>query len=215
MKKKFMFQFVLLVCLLAQPAFAAKEAAPISDLTPWLGRSVSIIELYHGKSAHKYFTEVAKYAPKGYTPEMVKEFIHRQFAVKFKSIDFVDKETITIDGRISGKYAYVGKLITTWKTAPAKWEIFKTNSAEMIEAGFKYIILFPFHQHGKDSLRHAHLRYGNEDFDFLLTDPSVQMWWPTIYQPETTDEEKVMAAMINGAKLQATMLPALENTGKD
>jgi Zn/Cd-binding protein ZinT len=81
----------------------------------------------------------------------------------------------------------------------------------MIEAGFKYFLLFPFHQHNKDSLRHCHLRYGNENFDFLVTDPSVQLWWPTVYQPENTDEAKIMAQMTKKAKLQATMLPPLKN----
>ena len=216
MKKILMLQAVMIAFLWGYQVFAADSANPeISDLTPWLGHSVSIINLYQGESADNYFAEVAKHAPEGYTVEMVKEFICSQFAVKFKSIYFADKDTIVIDDRIIGKYSYVGSLITKWKDVRTTWQIFKTDSEEMIGAGFKYVILFPFHQHSKDSLRHAHLRYGNENFDFLITDPSVQMWWPAIYQPETTDEAKIMAAMINGAKLQASILPALKNTGKD
>jgi len=65
----------------------------------------------------------------------------------------------------------------------------------MIPAGFKYFIFFPFHGHGKASLRHAHLRYGNENFDFLIPDPSMQSWWLTVYQPETTVEAQIMAQM--------------------
>ncbi|MEF2231116.1 MAG: hypothetical protein V3571_09325 [Pseudodesulfovibrio sp.] len=216
MKKILLIQLVLIACLWGHPVFATEGADPeISDLTPWLGHCVSIIELYQGESADTYFTEVARHAPDGYTAEMVKKFIYSQFAVKFKSIDFADKDTIVIDDRISGKYSHVGNLTTKWKDVTTKWEIFKTDSAEMIEAGFKYVMLFPFHQPGQDSLRHAHLRYGNENFDFLATDPSVQAWWPTIYQPETTDEAKTMAAMIHGAKLQASILPALKTVDKD
>lgn len=215
MKKKILIQAVLIVCFWTHLALASDSVNPkISDLTPWIGNSVSIIKLYQGESANKYYSEVAKYAPKGYTPELVKEFVYNQFALKFKSIDVVDKDTIVIDHRISGKYIYVGNLTTKWKKHTTTWEIFKTNSAKMIEAGFKYFLFFPFHQHSKDSLRHAHLRYGNENFDFLATDPSVQMWWPTIYQPATTDEAKIMASMIHGAKLQASILPPLENLDK-
>ncbi len=216
MKKNLTIQALLIVCLWANLAFAGSIEKPeISDLTPWIGHSVSIIKLYQRESANKYFSEVTKYAPKGYTPELVKEFIYNQFALKFKSIDIVDKDTIVIDHRISGKYTYIGKLTTKWKKLTATWEIFKTDSTKMIEAGFKYFLFFPFHQHGKDSLRHAHLRYGNETFDFLTTDPSVQKWWPTIYQPATTNEAKVMESMIHMAKLQASMLPPLEPLNKN
>lgn len=215
MKKNFIIQVVLIVCFWGHLAFAADDGnTEISDLTPWMGHSVSIIKLYQGKSADNYFAEVTKHAPEGYTAELVKKFIYNQFALKFKSIDVVNKDTIRIDEKISGQYTYVGKLTTKWKEHTTAWEIFKTDSEEMIEAGFKYFIFFPFQQHGKDSLRHAHLRYGNENFDFLVTDPSVQTWWPTIYQPETTDEAKIMASMIQGAKLQASILPALKNQGE-
>ena len=211
MKKNFMIQVVLVVCFWSHLVFSADDGnTEISDLTPWIGHSLSIINLYQSESANNYFSEVAKHAPEGYTKELVKEFIYNQFALKFKSIDFVDKNTIAIDDRISGTYVYVGRLATKWKAQTTKWEIFKTDSQEMIAAGFKYFILFPFHQQSKDSLRHAHLRYGNENFDFLITDPSVQLWWPTIYQPEATDEEKIIASMTDGARLQASILPPLK-----
>lgn len=214
--KKHIIVAVMVACLGTHLAFAVDgENSEISDLTPWIGHSVSIIKLYQGEVADTYFSEVTKHAPKGYTKEQVKEFIHNQLDLKFESIDFVDKDTILIDNKLSGKFKYIGKLTTKWKNIATPWEIFKTDSDEMIEAGFKYFILFPFHQPGKDSLRHAHLRYGNENFDFLATDPSVQNWWPTIYQPETTNEAKIKASMLSGAKLQASILPPLTNPGKD
>jgi len=215
MKKKLMIQVVLTALFWAHVALAGGAESKISDLTPWLGQSVSIINLYQGKSAEKYYAAVAEHAPKGYTPDLVRKFIHNQFSLKFETFEVVDKDTIVIDNKISGKYRYVGQFSTSWKGTPAKWEIFKTSSEEMIKAGFKHFLFFPFHQHGKDSLRHAHLRYGNEGFDYLITDPSVQMWWPTIYQPETTDEAKIIASMIKGAKLQASILPPLNRPVKD
>ncbi len=210
MKKKLFVPLFLLIFISCSVAFAAdQEKEEITDLSPWLGHSVSILKLYQGETAKRYFTEVQKHAPEGYTIEMVKDFIYRQFALKFKSLDVVDKDTIIIDNKITGDYAYVGNISTTWRDQKTTWEIFKTDSKEMIEAGFKYFLFFPFHQHGENSLRHAHLRYGNENFDYLVTDPSVQLWWPTIYQPAKTDESKIMGQMIKKAKLQASMLPPL------
>ncbi len=186
------------------------EKEGITDLTPWIGQSVSLLKMYQGKSADKFFTEVQKYAPAGYTVDMVKDFIYKQYALKFRSLDVIDDNTIIIDGKITGDYTHVGSFSTTWEDHEITWQVFKTESKEMIVAGYKYFIFFPFHQHGKDALRHAHLRYGNENFDYLITDPSVQLWWPTIYQPAKTDESKIMEQMIAKAKLQATMLPPLQ-----
>ncbi len=211
MKKKLFVPLFLLIFIFCSVAFAAdQKKEEVTDLTPWLGHSVSILTLYQGETAEKYFAEVQKHAPEGYTIEMVKDFIYKQFALKFKSLDVIDEDTIIIDNKITGDYAYVGNVSTTWKDQKTTWEIFKTDSKEMIGAGFKYFLFFPFHQHGKDSLRHAHLRYGNENFDYLVTDPSVQLWWPTMYQPAKTDESKIMEQMIKKAKLQASMLPPLE-----
>ncbi len=211
-KKLFSFLF-LLVCVFCNAAFAADEKKEgVVDLTPWLGHSLSILSLYQGEAADAFFAEVKKHAPEGYTIEMIKNFIYKQFSLKFTSLHVVDEDTITIDNKMTGDYAHVGSITTTWKDQKTKitWEIFKTDSKEMIGAGFKYFLFVPFHRHGKDSLRHAHLRYGNENFDYLTTDPSVQSWWPTIYQPEKTDESKVIAQMIKKAKLQASMLPQLK-----
>jgi hypothetical protein len=202
---------LLLICALCSPVFASDNGTlGITDLTPWIGHSVSVIKLYESDAGERFFTEVTKHAPKGYTKKMVKDFIYDMFSLKFKSLRVVDENTIIIDNTITGDYVRVGSVSTKWKEHNTTWEIFKTDSKDMIEAGFKYFIFYPFHQHGKDSLRHSHLRYGNENFDFLVTDPSVQSWWPTIYQPAKTDEAKIMAQMTRNAKLQASMLPPLK-----
>ncbi len=210
MEKKSVISFILVLCFFYSSIFADEKEFKVTDLTPWKGYSVSNLELYKGKPGERFFAEVAKYAPKGYTQKMVRDYFYGMFALKFKSFKVVDKDTITIDDNISGDYVYVGKLLTKWKDYDLKWEIFKTDSKEMIAAGYKYFLLMPFHQHSQDSLRHSHLRYGNQDFDFLTTDLSVQSWWPTVYQPAVTDEAKIIAAMHKGAKLQATMLPPLK-----
>lgn len=211
MKKNLTTPLFLIVCIFCSTVFAAdKEKKNITDLTPWKGHSVSVIKLYESEAGEKFFTEVTKHAPKGYTKKMVKDFMYDMFSLKFKSLSVVDAHTIIIDNKLTGKYVHVGSVSTKWKEHDTTWQIFKTDSKEMIEAGFKYFLFFPFHQHGKDSLRHSHLRYGNENFDFLVTDPSVQSWWPTIYQPAETDEAKIMAQMTRNAKLQATMLPPLK-----
>ncbi len=151
MRKKLFSTLFLLVFVFCTAAFAADEKKErISDLTPWLGHSLSILTLYQGKAAETFFAEVKKHAPEGYTIEMIKDFIYKQFSLKFTSLHIVDEDTITIDNKMTGDYAYVGSITTTWKDQKTKitWEIFKTDSKEMIEAGFKYFLFVPFHQHG-------------------------------------------------------------------
>ncbi|WP_020588045.1 hypothetical protein [Desulfobacter curvatus] len=214
MRKKLAISLFLIVSVFSSTVFAAdKEKESITDLSPWKGNNASIVKLYDSDAGEKFFEKVTEHAPKGYTKEMVKDYIYDMHALKFKSLNVVDENTIIIDNKLTGDYVYVGSLSTKAGKYDVTWQIFKTDSEEMIQGGFKYFIFLPFHGHGEDSLRHAHFRYGNENFDYLATDPSVQSWWPTAYQPETTDEAKVMARMINKtAKLQAKMLPPLEKT---
>lgn len=211
MKKELFISFTLIFCLIAGPALADDHAPPqeITDLTPWKGYSVSIKNLYTGEDGDKFFKAVTEHAPKGYTLEKVRKFFLDMFTLKFNSMEVIDGDTITIDGKITGDYIHVGSFKTKWGEHNVTWDIFKTGSEEMIQAGYKYFLLIPFHQHGEEGLRHAHFRYGNANFDFLATDPSLQLWWPTIYQPYSTDEKKIMENMIKGAKLQATILPKL------
>ncbi len=105
MKKKLfvsLFLFIFISCSMAFAFAADQKKEEITDLTPWLGHSVSILKLYQGEIAKRYFTEVQKYAPEGYTTEMVKDFIYKQFALKFKSLDVVDENTIIIDNKLKG-----------------------------------------------------------------------------------------------------------------
>ncbi len=211
MRRKLSIYLFLIVSIFSSVVFAAdKEKESITDLTPWKGKSVSMVKLYDSEAGEKFFEKVMEYAPKGYTKKMVKDFIYQKVSLKFKSLNVVDENTIIIDNRITGDYVHVGSFSTKIGKYNATWQIFKTDSKEMIQAGFKYFLLFPFHQHSKDSLRHAHLRYGNENFDFLATDPSMKSWWPTVYQPAKTDEAKIMAQMTKKAKSRAKSLPPLE-----
>lgn len=212
MKKNLIISFTLIICLFTGLALAddhASQQQEVTDLTPWKGYSVSIKNLYAGEAGDKFFEAVTEHAPKGYTQEMVKEFFLNMFDLKFNSMEVIDGDTITIDGKLTGDYTHVGTFKTKWEEYDMTWDIFKTDSEEMIQAGYKYFLLIPFHQHSEEALRHSHFRYGNADFDYLITDPSLQLWWPTIYQPDSTDEVKIMENMIKGAKLQATMLPEL------
>jgi hypothetical protein len=213
MKKKLATSLFLIVCIFSSTVFAAdKEKESITDLTPWKGISVPNAKLYDSEAGERFFEKVTKFAPEGYTKKTVKDFIYGKLSLKFKSLNVVDENTIIIDDKFTGDYIHVGSLSTKWEKYDITWHIFKTDSKEMIQAGFKYFLFLPFHGGGKDSLRHAHLRYGNENFDFLATDPSVKSWWPTVYQPATTDEAKIMVQMTKKAKLRATTLPPLKKT---
>ena len=211
MRRMMAISLFLIVSISSGAVFAAdKKKESISDLTPWIGNNASLAKLYDSEAGERYFEKVTELAPKGYTKKMVKDFICDEVSMKFKFLNVMDENTITIDNKITGDYVHVGSLRKKFPKFTITWQIFKTDSKEMIEAGFKYFLFLPFHAHSKDSLRHAHLRYGNENFDFLVTDPSLQSWWPTIYQPEKTDEAKVVARMIKKAKLRATTLPPLK-----
>ena len=142
---------------------------------------------------------------------MVKDYIYNLYYMKFRSLRVVDENTITIDNKLTGDYVHVCSIGMKMGNHKNAWQVFKTDSKEMIQAGFKYILLFPFHQKSKDNLRHAHLRYGNENFDFLTTDPSVKSWWPTIYQPAKIDEAKATEQMTTPriVRMMAKMMPPL------
>jgi len=199
----------LIVCIFSSVVFASdKEKEAISDLTPWKGESVSMVKLYENEAGERFYEEILELLPKGNTKKMVKDFINCLYYVKFKSLSVVDENTIIVDSKITGEYAHVCSIGMDLGNHKASWQVFKTDSKEMIEAGFKYFIFLPFHQHNKDSLKHTHFRYGNENFDFLTTDPSVKSWWPTIYRPAETDEAKATKQMTTPrmARMMADMM---------
>ncbi len=196
MRKKLVISLFLIVCIFSSAVFAAdKKKESITDLTPWKGDNVSIIKLYENEAGEKFYEEILGNLPKGYTKKMVKDAIYDLYYIKLKSLNVVDENTITIDNKITGDYVHVCSIGMPMGSHTAAWQVFKTDSKEMIQAGFKYILFLPYHQRNKDTLRHCHLRYGNENFDFLMTDPSVKSWWPTMYQPAKTDEAKATAQM--------------------
>ncbi|WP_321418397.1 hypothetical protein [uncultured Desulfobacter sp.] len=196
MKKKITIPVFLIVCIFSSAVFAAdKEKEKITDLTPWKGDNISIVTLYENEAGERFFKEILELLPKGYTKKMVKDSIYDLYYMKLKSLNVMDENTIIIDDKLTGDYIHVCSIGMDLGSHTAAWQVFKTESKEMIQAGFKYILFLPYHQSNKDTLRHAHLRYGNENFDFLTTDPSVKSWWPTIYQPTKTDEAKATAQM--------------------
>lgn len=200
----------LLISVLAFVLFASATEATeaVSDLTPWQGVNLPMTALFTGENGDMLFTEIAKYA-KGYDKDMVREYFNDMYYTKFEKFEVVDGNTVVYDGSNEVSYFYVGKLDTTWGEYSISWHIFKSNDEYALNNGYKYLLMMPYHGHG-EGMAHCHMRYGNENFDFLSTDPSVQNSWPTLYQPENTDEEKAVFDMMKTAKMQATMLPALK-----
>jgi len=208
-RKKIIFPVLLIVCIFSSVTFAAdKEKESITDLTPWKGENVSIIKLYENEAGEKFYEEILGNLPEGYTKKMVKDFIYNLYYMKIKSFKVIDEDTIMINDKFTGDYVHVCSINMDLGAHKVAWQVFKSDSQEMIEAGFKYMMFFPYHQHNKETLRHAHFRYGNENFDFLTTDPSVKSWWPTIYQPATVDETKATAMMTTPriARMMAGMI---------
>lgn len=208
MKKKLVIYLFLIACIFPNAAFAAdKEKESICDLTPWKGDSVPVFRLYDNEAGERFYEKILENLPEDYTKKMAKDFIHGLYDMKIKTFSVVDENTISIDAKLTGDYVYVCTISMGREHKPA-WRIFITDSKEMIEAGYKYFMLLPLHQHGEDGLRHFHLRYGNENFDFLTTDPSVKSWFPTVYQPTEIDETKAIEQMTTPklAKLYASMI---------
>ncbi|WP_321413813.1 hypothetical protein [uncultured Desulfobacter sp.] len=220
MSKRLVSSIFLIACIFSSFAFAAdKEKEKITDLTPWKGNNASMAKFYDSEDGERYFEKVAEHAPKGYTKKIVKDHILGRYAPEFTFLNIVDENTVIIDDQFTGDYVHVGSVTTHAHIDNGSknvfkfdvtWQIFKTDSEEMIKAGYKYLLFIPFHGQGKDSLRHFHLRYGNENFDFLATDPSLELWWPTLYQPAETDEAKIIAKKNKDAKSRGENLPPLK-----
>jgi len=189
-------------------ATAAESSETVSDLTPWAGLNLPMTALFEGEGGDTLYAEIAKYA-KGYDGKMVRKYFDNMYYTKFRTFEITDGNTVVFDEDNAVNYAYVGKLETTWGEYAITWFIFKSNDEYALANGYKYLLMMPYHGHG-DGMQHCHMRYGNENFDFLSTDPSVQNSWPTLYQPAKTDEEKAIFDMMKTAKMQASMLPKVK-----
>jgi len=208
MRKKLAIYLFLIACIFSNVIFAAdKEKEGIYDLTPWKGDSVPVFRLYDNEAGERFYEKILENLPEGYTRKMAKDFIRGLYEMKIKTFSVVDENTIRIDDKFTGDYVHVCA-VSMGKEKKPTWQVFITDSKEMIAAGYKYIMLLPLHQHGEEGLRHFHLRYGNENFDFLTTDPSVKEWWPTVYQSAKIDEAKATKQMTTPklARLYAGMM---------
>ncbi|MTI60068.1 MAG: metal-binding protein ZinT [Firmicutes bacterium] len=139
---------------------------------------------------------------------MANNYFAQMYETSFSTMKIVDAETVIFNDEIEAKYQYIGKFNTVWGEYSVSWYIFETNNDEAIKAGFKHLIFMPYHGHD-DGMKHCHMRYGNENFDFLTTDPSVTNWWPTLFKTGQVDKEKVVQGMIEQAKMYSSMLPPL------
>jgi hypothetical protein len=207
--KKLLGITIIMALVFVVSSVALADDNTISDLLPWEGSNETYINLFATESADDLFAEIAKYAD-GYNGEMVYEYLAEEmYKTSFSKLEIVDAKTVVIDDKIEAKYDYIGNLNTVWGEYSIAWYIFRTNNAKAINAGFKQLILMPYHGHG-DGMKHCHMRYGNEDFDFLTTDPSLENWWPTLFRTGQVNKEKAVQGMMNQAKMMSSMLPPLK-----
>lgn len=184
------------------------EEGTISDLSPWEGSNETYINLFDTESGDELFEEIAKYA-EGYNGEMVYKYFAKMYKTSFSKMKVIDAKTVVFDDEIKAEYKYIGNFDTNWGEHSISWYIFRTGGHEAIKAGYKNLILMSYHGHGK-GMKHCHMRYGNQNFDFLITDPSVNNWWPTLYKAGQVDKERVVQGMIKKAKVYSSMLPSLK-----
>lgn len=154
----------LMILTLSGISMASNTGEKITDLALWKGDSESFINLYNTESADEFFAEVAKYK-EGYNGKMVRKFFEKMYETPFSKMNVKDSNTIIFDNEIEADYNFVGELHTVWGEYSIVWYIFRTDSKEAIQAGYKNLILMPYHGHG-DGMKHCHMRYGNENFDF-------------------------------------------------
>jgi hypothetical protein len=195
---------LFLICISVFQISLAKD--DIQDLRPWVGKFKTMSELYNQAGEKGYWREVKKYK-KNYTEKEIKKFITGMFSQKFKKIEVKDRETIIFDDKTEAKYYFVGKFSTKWREYDLSWYIFRTDNLEAIKEGYKNILLVPIHSHGQGTISHWHLRYGNQNIDYLITDPSIQSWWPTCYSPKEAKEKNSIEKIFEGAKMMASVLP--------
>ncbi|HOO32075.1 MAG TPA: ZinT/AdcA family metal-binding protein [Thermotogota bacterium] len=204
--KKFLLIMVTVVMLMGM-MFAATEAAEkVTDLSGWKGVNISTTKILSGTRMNAYASEIAQYK-EGYDAQMVKLFVDKMYYTTFFTWEVLDDaRTVVFDNMYTGEYDYVGSFTTMWGDYELTWNIFKTETTEAINAGYKYLVLFPYHGHGEGA-KHMHMRYGNASIDYLVTDPSLSSWWPTCYKAENMEEETLYSELMSGAKMMTTMLP--------
>ncbi len=187
-------------------ATATESTEKVSDLSAWKGLNVSTTKILSGTRMNAYASAIAEHKD-GYNAQMVKIFVNKMYYSTFFSWEVLeDARTIVFDGMYTGEYDYVGAFMTKWGDYDLTWQIFKTDSPEAVNAGYKYLVLFPYHSH-EEGTPHMHMRYGNASIDYLVTDPSLSNWWPTCYPADKMDEEGLYKELMSGAKMMTTMLP--------
>lgn len=207
--KKVLFSMMVMVFfVLLIPTFALADDNVVSDLLPWEGSNETYINLFNTASGDRFFKEVASYAD-GYDGEMVHKYFAKMYETSFSTIKVVDAETVIFDDKIEVKYQYIGNFNTVWGEHNISWYIFRTGNHEAIRAGYKNLVLMLYHGHD-DGMKHCHMRYGNQNFDFLITDPSVNNWWPTLFRTTQVDKEATVQEMMEKARMYSSMLPSLE-----
>jgi Zn/Cd-binding protein ZinT len=195
----------LILVLISSGIGMAQEESEVSDLSLWEGDNEAYVNIFDTAGADDLFNEIAKYV-EGYDGEMVRDFYDKFYETPFSVMRIVGKKTVVFDEEIEADYEYIGALNAKWGDYNIVWYIFRTDDVQAINAGYKHLILMPYHGHGEGSIGHCHMRYGNENFDFLTTDPSVSNWWPTLYRPGEVDKEKAVENMMGQAKMLADTL---------
>ncbi|SFL57877.1 ZinT/AdcA family metal-binding protein [Halanaerobium salsuginis] len=185
---------------------AETETGAINDLMPWQGTNQAFIKLFDTPASAEFFSAVADYA-EGYDSQAVRQAFAELYNASFSEMEVVDAKTVIFDQQLKAEYDYLGNLNTSWGEYSISWYIFKTADQAAIAAGFKYLMFVPYHQDGEDGLRHCHMRYGNPNFDYLATDPSLANWWPTLFEKGQVNKEKIVKNMVKQARLYSTMLP--------
>jgi Predicted periplasmic or secreted protein len=171
------------------------EHAKISDLTPWVGESISIW------AVDESHLQPAIDAILASTPELALEdvltYLEEGNATSFDTF-VVEGQLVTFNsdgGSVTCPYVYVGDTpVVEYPTAA--WFLFATSDETCND--YRYLLLMPPHASEEGSIPHYHMRYGASDLEGLIAQGAP--WYPSLY-PADSEPTAIMNSWIVNARM--------------
>jgi ABC-type Zn uptake system ZnuABC Zn-binding protein ZnuA len=174
-----------------------EDASDVTDLSPWAGEWVSgyvYLDTDAGQSlldtlAGDIGVEVA--AVRGVLDALlISDFTNA--TITETSITYV-----TADETITCEYALDAVVDVDFDGTPFQWVNFESTTPDC--DAYRYA-LFTL-AHGEGLGRHFHMRYGSTNFDDLMHNPDLGLWYPSLYPVAVTAEDFAASMSGSGSEL--------------
>jgi len=131
----------------------------------------------------------------GYTAKGVKMFMESMYNSDVAAMTIQgDNITFTIEDDSSENERQASTVTRTYAlkgTVPMSgyegYYWYQFEASDDVSGGYKYVVATAVHSDSADSMKHWHVRCGNDSFEALTRD-SLALWWPTMVAAETTAE---------------------------